>query len=129
MGDGFVAAGNALTGPGVIEAMAQAFRDSEHEPLADRLLGAVEAGQGAGGEPRAARSASLAVYEREEFPNIDLRVDAHHEPIAQLRRLYSLYTPFIPIHDVRANQPDELTIEIHDAPYGRADIQEIWNAI
>jgi len=52
-----------------------------------------------------------------------LRVDAHHEPIAQLRRLYSLYTPFIPIYyQVRAREPDKLTIEIHDAPFDRTDI-------
>lgn len=129
LGEGFVAAGNALTGPAVIAAMAQSFRDSVDEPLAERLLGAVEAGQDAGGEPRAARSASLAVYERADYTLLDLRVDAHHEPIAQLRRIYTLYTPFIPIHAVRAWQPDELTIEIHDAPYARADIQELWSEI
>ena len=130
VGEGFMAAGNALVGREVVGAMADSFRGSEQQDLAARLLLAVEAGREAGGEPRAPRSASLAVYERQDYPLVDLRVDAHHKPIEQLRRLYGLYEPFIPIYyQLRAKEPDKLTIEIHDEPFSRRPIQELWDAI
>ena len=70
------------------------------------------------------------MYERQDYPLVDLRVDAHHKPIEQLRRLYGLYEPFIPIYyQLRAKEPDKLTIEIHDEPFSRRPIQELWDAI
>ena len=35
-------------------------------------------------------SASLRVYEREEYPLLDLRVDEHAHPVAELRRVYTI---------------------------------------
>ena len=128
--EGFVAAGNALVGREVVQAMAESFRSSEQLDLAERLLLAVEVGKETGGEPRAPRSAYLAVYERQDYPLVDLRVDAHHEPIEQLRRLYGVYKPFIPIYyQLRARKPDKLTIEIHDEPFARPAIKKLWDAI
>lgn len=45
----FAVAGNMLTGPEVVLAMANAFRDSADAPLAERLVRALEAGEAAGG--------------------------------------------------------------------------------
>ncbi|RUA31229.1 MAG: hypothetical protein DSY78_06910, partial [Chloroflexi bacterium] len=62
--------------------------------LEERLLRSIEAGRDAGGQPEGQRSAALIVYRVEEsYPWMDLRVDAHDEPVGELRRVYELYQP------------------------------------
>jgi uncharacterized Ntn-hydrolase superfamily protein len=90
-GDGFVAAGNMLVGEDTIAAMADAFAASAGQPLAERLVQALEAGQAAGGDRRGRQSAALLVAGDEEYPLVDLRVDDHLDPVAELRRLWSLH--------------------------------------
>jgi uncharacterized Ntn-hydrolase superfamily protein len=90
VGDGFAVQGNMLVGEATITAMAAAFRGSEPLDLAERLLLAMEAGQAAGGDKRGRQSASLKVYEREDYALLDLRVDEHAHPVAELRRVYSI---------------------------------------
>lgn len=93
-GPGYVAMGNVLVGPQVVEGMARTFEASNVEDLEERLLLAVEAGRDAGGQPEGQRSAALIVYRTEEsYPWMDLRVDAHHEPVGELRRVYEVYRP------------------------------------
>ncbi len=90
VGEDYVVAGNALVGVQVVEAMAQAFESSERE-LAERLLEALEAGQKAGGDRRGKASAALFVVNKQPLPTrpfIDLRVDAHPNPVAELRRVW-----------------------------------------
>lgn len=87
VGEGFVAAGNMLVGPGTLEAMADAFRRSEGE-LSGRLVIALEAGQRAGGDKRGRASAALLVASEEPQRYHDLRVDDHPDPVAELRRIY-----------------------------------------
>lgn len=83
-------AGNMLTGPDVLEAMADAFQAAEDAPgdLSDRLLKALEAGQSAGGDKRGKQSAALLVYSPEPRLYHNLRVDDHDDPVAELRRIY-----------------------------------------
>jgi uncharacterized Ntn-hydrolase superfamily protein len=59
-GDGCVALGNMLVSQDIGPAMTEAFAAAEEEPLAERLLRALEAGQAAGGEqlPRARQPCS-----------------------------------------------------------------------
>ena len=90
VGDHFAVQGNMLVGEATITAMAAAFRGSEPLDLAERLLLAMEAGQAAGGDKRGRQSASLKVYEREDYALLDLRVDEHAYPVAELRRVYSI---------------------------------------
>jgi uncharacterized Ntn-hydrolase superfamily protein len=95
-GEGFSAQGNILAGEGVVDAMAAAFRASEGE-LAERLLGALEAGQRAGGDRRGQRSAALLVVRKDggyggnNDRYVDLRVEDHEAPVAELKRLLALY--------------------------------------
>lgn len=92
-GRDYVAAGNTLIGRRVIEAMAQAFEDSEDE-LAERLMRALEAGQEAGGDRRGKVSAALLVTDKrrvETRPFLDLRVDEHQDPVGELRRIFYAY--------------------------------------
>jgi uncharacterized Ntn-hydrolase superfamily protein len=85
---GFSVAGNMLAGPKVIEDTAAAYEASAHLPFAERMLGALDAGQAAGGDKRGKQSAALKIYAGEEYPWLDIRVDDHAEPLVELRRLY-----------------------------------------
>ncbi len=90
-GDGYAVAGNMLVGEATIAEMARAFEASRGEALAERLVRALEAGQAAGGDRRGRQSASLTVVSTEEYPLVDLRVDDHPDPVAELRRLWDRY--------------------------------------
>jgi uncharacterized Ntn-hydrolase superfamily protein len=90
VGPGFAVQGNMLVGEATITAMEAAFRGSEPLDLPERLLLSMEAGQAAGGDKRGRQSASLIVYEREDYALLDLRVDEHAHPVAELRRVYSV---------------------------------------
>ncbi|HEX6969971.1 MAG TPA: DUF1028 domain-containing protein [Micromonosporaceae bacterium] len=61
------------------------------EGMAEGLLRCIEAGEAAGGDKRGKQSAALLVVDREDYPLIDLRVDEHSEPVAELRRIYGVY--------------------------------------
>jgi uncharacterized Ntn-hydrolase superfamily protein len=80
-------AGNMLAGAAVLEATREAFLASPELPMADRLLHAMEAGQAAGGDARGRQAAALMVASRDPYPDLDLRVDDHADPLAELRRL------------------------------------------
>ena len=84
----FSVAGNMLAGPQVLEATADAFQQSLHLPLAERLLAAMAAGEDAGGDKRGKQSAALCIQSDEDYLQLDLRVDDHEEPMLELRRLY-----------------------------------------
>jgi uncharacterized Ntn-hydrolase superfamily protein len=95
-GDAFSVAGNMLVGPRVIEETAKAFKAST-KPFAERLIEAMEAGEAAGGDKRGRQSAALLVYSGEQYANLNLRVDDHADPLAELRRLYDkAHERFIP---------------------------------
>jgi uncharacterized Ntn-hydrolase superfamily protein len=95
----FSVAGNMLAGPQVIAATAQAYRDAEGLPLAERLLAAMAAGEAAGGDKRGKQAAALRIHADEDYPQLDIRVDDHAEPLVELQRLYARslerYQPFI----------------------------------
>jgi len=95
-GEGFSVAGNMLAHGRVVEETARAFRESR-KPFAERLIAALEAGEAAGGDKRGKQSAALLVCSTEAYPDLDLRVDDHAEPLAELRRLYEkAHERFIP---------------------------------
>jgi uncharacterized Ntn-hydrolase superfamily protein len=86
-GDGFSIAGNMLAGRGVLDDTANAFVSNAHLPFARRLLAAMRAGEAAGGDKRGKQSAALLIHDTEEWPALDLRVDDHTDPLAELERL------------------------------------------
>jgi uncharacterized Ntn-hydrolase superfamily protein len=86
-GEGFSVAGNMLASERVVAETARAFRESK-KPFAERLIAALEAGEAAGGDKRGKQSAALLVFSGETYPELNLRVDDHAEPLAELRRLY-----------------------------------------
>jgi uncharacterized Ntn-hydrolase superfamily protein len=88
---GVSVAGNMLAGPEVVEATLDAYRSGAALDFADRLLTALEAGQAAGGDKRGQQSACLLVYGTEDYPDLSLRVDDHATPLAELRRIHTLW--------------------------------------
>jgi uncharacterized Ntn-hydrolase superfamily protein len=85
-GAGWMAAGNWLTGPEVIDAAADAFAGAK-VAFPVRLIGALEAGIAAGSDRRGTLSAALLVVARDR-PPLTLRVDHDEAPVARLRALY-----------------------------------------
>lgn len=104
-GDGYVVLGNAIAGEGVIDAMERVFLSDPNEDLEERLMRAIEAGRDAGGQPNGQRSAALLVYDRKSFSRVNLRVDIHESPEAELRRIFDIYRPAIPYYDMRQVDP------------------------
>jgi uncharacterized Ntn-hydrolase superfamily protein len=95
VGPGYAAQGNLLVSEATVTALADVFERSAGTPLAERLLAALAAAQQAGGDRRGQQSAALyVVREGGGYDGcgvlVDLRVDDHTAPIAELERLYEL---------------------------------------
>ena len=96
-GDGYAAQGNILVSEETVTALAETFEETAGKPLAERLLSALAAAQGAGGDSRGQQSASLLVVKKDggyggtSDVMVDLRVDDHPTPIEELARLYEMH--------------------------------------
>jgi uncharacterized Ntn-hydrolase superfamily protein len=91
-GTGYSCQASMMLRPTVPDAMAAAYEASAGA-LAERLLAALDAAEAEGGDIRGSQSATLLVVgaEGERWERLlDLRVDDHPEPLAELRRLFSL---------------------------------------
>jgi uncharacterized Ntn-hydrolase superfamily protein len=86
-GNGFSIAGNMLAGARVLDDTAKAYIANQKLPFARRLIAAMRAGEAAGGDKRGKQSAALLIYGEEEWSYLDLRVDDHTDPLAELERL------------------------------------------
>jgi uncharacterized Ntn-hydrolase superfamily protein len=104
-GQGCVAIGNLLAGPGIPPSMIEAFEQTTGR-LAGRLVGALEAGLAAGGETSPVRSAGVLVADRQPWPVVDLRIDWAEQPIAALRALWTEYAPQLDAYVTRALDPE-----------------------
>jgi uncharacterized Ntn-hydrolase superfamily protein len=100
-----VVAANMVVGPQVADAMLDVFVGSPERPLWERLLGALEAGKAAGGQPNGEVSSGLYVVDREPYAMVDLRVDLHPQPVAELRRLADAYFPLVDYYNLRPRDP------------------------
>lgn len=96
VGDGYSVAGNMLSNGNVIQETAKAYTGSNLS-FPEKLIAALEAGQAAGGDKRGKQSAALIIHSNRAYADIDLRVDDHAEPLAELKRLYEkAHERFIP---------------------------------
>jgi uncharacterized Ntn-hydrolase superfamily protein len=97
-GPGFAVQGNILVGEETVAALATTFTATDGQPLAERLLECLSAAQAAGGDRRGQQSAALLVVEKNggyaglSDSLVDLRVDDHEQPIAELARLYAMHS-------------------------------------
>jgi uncharacterized Ntn-hydrolase superfamily protein len=106
--------------------MAEAFEVNEDDDLAERLMKCLEAGQLRGGDKRGRQSAALIVVKTEEYDFINLRVDEHPEPVAELRRIFEIaktqLVPFVDMMPTRENPEgalDESIMELLLKPPSR----------
>jgi len=117
-GEGFSIAGNMLAGADVLEETAKTYLAGESLPFARRLIVAMRAGEAAGGDKRGKQSAALLIHEREEWSALDLRVDDHDDPLAELERLEQVsrkhwvhFRKFLPTRQNPAGVTDRATID------------------
>jgi uncharacterized Ntn-hydrolase superfamily protein len=106
-GEGFSVQANMMVSEAVWPAMAAAYRAARGD-LTDRLLAALEAGQDAGGDIRGQQSAAILVVKPVSTGRVwadrlvELRVEDHATPIAELKRLVVLQRAY-----ALMNQGDE----------------------
>ena len=86
-GDGYVIAGNILTGKEVLLEMEEAFLKTRGN-LADRLMNALSAADRSGGDRRGKQAAVIRVDKIQGFPYIDFRVDDDPEAVSKLNQIY-----------------------------------------
>src|SRR6202162_2173300 len=117
-GNGFSIAGNMLAGARVLDDTAQAYASNERRPFAQRLISAMRAGEAAGGDKRGKQSAALLIYGEEEWSDLDLRVDDHPDPVAELERLEAVsrerwvhFRKYLPSRKNPAGITDRKTID------------------
>ncbi len=84
-------AGNMLANERVVAETLTSYLSHQNLPLPERLLTAMEAGEAAGGDRRGRQSAALKLITTEDFPDLDLRVDDHANPLGELRRLLEIW--------------------------------------
>jgi uncharacterized Ntn-hydrolase superfamily protein len=115
---GFSIAGNMLAGAQVLDDTAKAYLANQQLPLAQRLIAAMRAGEAVGGDKRGKQSAALLIYGEEEWSDLDLRVDDHADPLAELERLEHVsrerwvhFRKFLPSRKNPAGVTDRDTIE------------------
>ena len=95
VGRDFAVQANLMANDKVWPAMAKAYAETKGD-LAERMLAALDAAQGVGGDIRGKQSAALIVVNAKSTGRswqdrvFDLRVDDHAEPLAELRRLVAL---------------------------------------
>jgi uncharacterized Ntn-hydrolase superfamily protein len=143
-GDGFSCQGNILVSGATVAAMAAAMRERTDLEFPERLVAALEAGQAAGGDARGQQSAALLVvregggYGGRSDRHIDLRVDDHPGPIAELGRLLALHRRYFrrPGDDELAELTGPLAAEVagHLArrgaePVDPGDAAALWAAL
>lgn len=111
-GQNFSVQGNILTGADVLDAMADSYENAQGE-LADRLVSALRAAEGAGGDKRGKQSAGVLVvkanggYGGDTDRYIDLRVDDDEQPVKKLRQLVEAHHLFFG----EAKENDQITID------------------
>jgi uncharacterized Ntn-hydrolase superfamily protein len=128
-GDGFSLAGNMLTGAAVLDDTAKTYAANAALPFAQRLIAAMKTGEAAGGDKRGKQSAALLIHGEEEWSDLDLRVDDHTDPLAELERLEQVsrerwvhFRPFLPTRKNPAGITDRAVIDasVQAATTGKA---------
>lgn len=100
VGKNYAVQANMMLNDKVWSAMAKAFEAAAGQPLAERLVAALEAAQGVGGDIRGQQSAALLVVSAENTGKpwvdrkVDLRVDDHPTPTAELKRLLKTHRAY-----------------------------------
>jgi len=96
LGEGYSVQANMMLSDRVVPAMAAAYEKAEGD-LAERMLQALEAAEAAGGDIRGRQSAAMVIVKGVSSGRpwadrvLDLRVEDHPDPLAELRRLVTVH--------------------------------------
>jgi uncharacterized Ntn-hydrolase superfamily protein len=104
IGDGFSCQANLMEKDTVWDAMYEAYRSSS-EPLAERMMAALEAAEAEGGDIRGKQSAAMLVVSGQptgrswEDRIVEIRVEDAPDPLAELRRLLRVKRAYMALND------------------------------
>jgi uncharacterized Ntn-hydrolase superfamily protein len=135
----YVTQGNLLTGPEVLEAVANQFESTaaSGRHLADRLIDALAAGHAGGGDARKGRAQSAAVVVADARPGTSRRPDGitaninvceHPEPVAELRRIYDTISETLGFRELQqfsGNDVYQLRVMLHALGRYRPELRTI----
>ena len=114
---GVSVAGNMLTAEPVVRETLRVWQAHPELPVPERLMLAMEAGEAAGGDRRGRQSAAMKLITVEDFPDLDVRVDDHLNPLGELRRLVGIWR--------RERAPGLALMPRKGAPSGYVDLDAI----
>ena len=146
-GPNYVAQGNTLVGPEVVDAVGESFESSEGAArhLADRLIEALQAGHLVGGDARHGEAQSAAVIvadprpgmaRREDGLTVQINVCEHEDPLAEMRRIYDAISETLGFRILQqeiGRDVYQLKLMLHELGYyrpGAADVSpqdDDWN--
>lgn len=104
-GDGFSVQANLMEKDTVWDAMHDAFMSASGQPLAERMMAALEAAESEGGDIRGSQSAAMLVVSGKptghswEDRVIELRVEDSPDPIRELRRLLHVKRAYMTLNE------------------------------
>ena len=139
IGRHYAVQGNSLVGTHLVDAVADAFENSEGKQrhLADRLIEAINAGQVLGGDGRHGETQSAAVLvadprpgmsRRPDMVNVDINVCEHPEPVSEMRRIYDTISETLGYRALRqfeGNDVVQLKVILHALGYFAMDRPEL----
>ena len=146
-GPSYVAQGNTLVGPEVIDAVAGSFESTEGTArhLADRLIEALQAGHLVGGDARHGEAQSAAVIvadprpgmaRREDGLTVQINVCEHEDPLAEMRRIYDNISETLGFRTLQqeiGRDVYQLKLMLHELGHFRPDADDVapededWN--
>jgi uncharacterized Ntn-hydrolase superfamily protein len=116
-----------LAGEAVVADTLAAFLAGPVNNLPTRLLGAMEAGQAAGGDRRGQQSAAMLLTTTEDFPDLNIRVDDSREPLAELSRLLTVWrrdrAPGLRTAPRKADPAGQTNLDSLEAPWIAAGLE------
>jgi uncharacterized Ntn-hydrolase superfamily protein len=113
--------GNRLAGPAVLDRAMAAYHDRHGEPLIDRLVAALAAGEDAGGDRLGHRSATVVVMGTELYPLWDIRIDEADDPLRELQDRKEVFAEEL--------LPEILMLPTRDDPLGGFDYEGTEGAV
>ena len=140
VGKNYSVQANMMEKTTVWNAMADAYEDSKGD-LAERMMSALEAAEKEGGDIRGKQSASMLVVTGNPTGTawkdkvLDLRVDDHHRPLEELRRLIRIHRAYRHAnqgdHFLEKNKIEEAMIEYQKAASYYPENPELpyWSAV
>jgi len=92
VGDGWTVQANIMRSDTVVTAMANTA--TSNGALVDRIMAVLKAAESSGGDLRGSQSAAIVVASESPVPILDLRVEDHPDPIAELVRVLAVHRAY-----------------------------------